>query len=291
METRTLTYERQVKILREVAEVADNSDLLANSLKHQGYISFQAWEEYEISFFNPDEMKDYLKSNLSVRKVMIRSPASLVHEIEKDDRPEFYMFNTRHHLVSVNDPIRIGQRREVLNAEFLQYREKERITFGVKPPKQDQMAYYDYFRESLIDNFGPLGFCLDKYRSKLKFPVLSKTLTPQWDLCWSTGAQPAAFYYWPMPKEDGTFPKMYLELLCYVRHKKSRGSVKIPIAFKEFPIMPLRLEYLVPGFGWAYMQFRGVEELPLVISAHACLYGLVGTRVENILTEALQRDN
>ena len=79
-----------------------------------------------------------------------------------------------------------------------------------------------------------------------------------------------------------------LDLRCYARSKGAKGYAHVPIGFKTLNLMVVRIQHLVPGFGWAYSFFNGIEELRTVLAAHASLYGLVGGDVENILSRALK---
>ncbi len=53
-------------------------------------------------------------------------------------------------------------------------------------------------------------------------------------------------------------------------------------------MMRIGVMFFEKGFGWAYMRFDGAEELPLVMGAHACLYGLVAHDLESMLRAELR---
>lgn len=80
-----------------------------------------------------------------------------------------------------------------------------------------------------------------------------------------------------------------LDLQCYIRSTGGAGFIRIPIGFEKLDIMAIRIQQVVNGFGWAYSRFNGIEQLGMVIAAHAYLYSLISDRLENVLRDGLER--
>ena len=144
----------------------------------------------------------------------------------------------------------------------------------------DKDGRYALFTAVMERDAEPLGFHYDKRKSRSNFPVFSKAVAGDWDLCWAI-EEPNFFY----PFEGHFEP--YLE----IRHRELRGSIRKGTAGEY-----LHIRYytsVVPGFFNAYRTFRASDELETMIKAHLCLYGLMAPIIEGgmqkILGESTER--
>ncbi len=120
-----------------------------------------------------------------------------------------------------------------------------------------------------------LGYQYDRSKSRAYFPVFSKAVTDEWDLCWAI--EEPNFFFWN-PFEGRFLP--HLE----IRSRMLRGSVR---KGKAGEYLQLRYVSAVPGFFNAYRTFYNPGELETLIKAHLCLYGLVAPIIEGGLEQVL----
>jgi hypothetical protein len=121
----------------------------------------------------------------------------------------------------------------------------------------------------------PLGFYYDKGKSHLTYPVFSKSVSKDWDVCWAI-EEPDLFCLGPF--QGNLTP--YLE----VRARTSRGRVD---NLKLGESLQIRYAAIVPGFYGAYRVFHTLDQLETLIKAHLCLYHLMAPTIEGALKRVL----
>ncbi|HXQ40472.1 MAG TPA: hypothetical protein VN821_04330, partial [Candidatus Udaeobacter sp.] len=145
----------------------------------------------------------------------------------------------------------------------------------------DRDGRYALFSAVMERDAACLGFRYDKRKSRPNFPVFSKTVAGEWDLCWAI-EEPNMFFWSPF---EGRFMP-HLQ----VRHRNLRGSASKAEACEYLQI---RYAVVVPGFFNAYRTFRSSDELETMIKAHLCLYRLMAPIIERglarVLREGVQR--
>jgi hypothetical protein len=121
----------------------------------------------------------------------------------------------------------------------------------------------------------PLGFCYDKAKSRQNYPVFSKSLGKDWDVCWAI-EEPDLFCLGPF---EGS-----LTPCLEVRSRTSKGRFD-NLKFGE--CLHIRHASIVPGFYGAYRVFRTLDKLETLIKAHLCLYYLMAPTIEGALKRVL----
>lgn len=139
----------------------------------------------------------------------------------------------------------------------------------------DTNGRYALFTAVMERDAAALGFQYDRAKSHANFPVFSKAINPEWDLCWAI--EEPDFLFWNL--FEGRF-EPYLE----VRSRMLRGSVR---KGKAGEFLQLRYASVVPGFFNAYRTFYSLKELETVIKAHLCLYSLMAPIVQRGLENVL----
>jgi len=284
-----MTFEQQRRLLLLLRPYADQGSYLSDALQLRGLKSFRVWDEFQSSFCQANEIADYALSFVAQAKIRISSPDGLpLDERERELLRADPCANRRRTLQRHHSSV-VNERRALMHKSFLRLRAEElQILEGGGDHTAKLKPYAEVFRLHMIEMFGPLGFSLDEFRSDITFPVVSKRLTEKWDICWSSESERTLL---DAPQESrGDLARMaQLDLRCYLRAQGSRGFAYIPIGFSALDVVPVRLEFLVSGFAWAYRLIGRVEELRLVIAAHAELYRLVGTAIERTLADGLFR--
>lgn len=136
---------------------------------------------------------------------------------------------------------------------------------------------YSFFTAAMKRDAAKLGFHYDAGKSYPDFPVFSKPINDDWDLCWAI-EEPEFFFMDPM---SGSFDP-YLEL----RHKKLSGSIG---KAKVGDFLHIEYNHIVIGFGNAYWQFYDLDELETVVRAHLFFYSLIAPIIETVLQDGLDR--
>ena len=124
----------------------------------------------------------------------------------------------------------------------------------------------------------PLGFRFDKTNSNLNYPVFSKEITADWDLCWTIDDVKA--FCWS-PTQGNFEPHLGL------RNRHSRGRLDKARA-GEF--LFIGYQHIVPGFGNAYWTFHDLEELEAMIKAHLYFYSLMAPIINDGLRRAVEEE-
>jgi hypothetical protein len=143
----------------------------------------------------------------------------------------------------------------------------------------DEAGRYAFFAAVMERDATPLGFCYDKSKSRAGYPVFSKVITKDWDICWAI-EEPKTFFWSPF--EGRCVP--FLEL----RGRTLRGPID---SVQPGEFLRIRYANVVPGFFGAYRTFHGLDELETMIKAHLCLYGLMAPIIEGGLKEAFGEES
>jgi hypothetical protein len=141
--------------------------------------------------------------------------------------------------------------------------------------RYDEQHRYQCFLDVSKETLAPCGFKPDMRRGRASYPVLSKELTDEWDICWVVGDDPLF-----ATVLDKGFVAPRIEL----RH---RGLVTRVINKPEHQgkFLIVRYQDLVPRFASAYFQFTSLPILDHCIRAHLELYKLIGPTLEQAVVE------
>ena len=123
-----------------------------------------------------------------------------------------------------------------------------------------------------------MGFVFDQRRSAGDYIVVSKSLTPLWDLCLT----PELLEWFPGRKDGGVRRILSLQANSHRRRplkSARRGQV---IAFDY--------ELLVPHFFQPYRSFATLDELEVTTMASTYLLSLVINDIERVLLTNLQKN-
>jgi hypothetical protein len=127
-------------------------------------------------------------------------------------------------------------------------------------------------REAMELEATSLGFTYDKKKARDEFPVFSKRLCENWDLCW-TLQHIEMFALTPL--EGSFFPNLDL------RRANISGSTD---NVRVGEVLLFRYQHIVPGFGSAYCNFRNLGELERAVKAHLHMYRLMAPTLEGSVT-------
>jgi hypothetical protein len=127
---------------------------------------------------------------------------------------------------------------------------------------------YAFFTAVMKKDAAALGFEFDHLKSRSYFPVFSKPISEEWDICWVL-EEPKSFCF---NFVSGRFTP-YLE----IRSRNLIGSFE---KRKVGEFLFIRHYMIVPGFFNAYGKFFKLEELETMIKAHLCLYSLMAPIIE-----------
>jgi hypothetical protein len=139
----------------------------------------------------------------------------------------------------------------------------------------DKRERYGFFATVMKRDAASLDFVYDKSRSRANYPVFSKPMTGDWDLCWVL-EESRPFLHSPV---EGLFAP-FLEL----RSRGLRGNLA-NVESGEF--LHIRYSAIVPGFSTGYWRFRRLDELETVIKAHLYLYSLIAGPIESACQKVL----
>jgi hypothetical protein len=293
MAARSLAFSEQEKLLSACAELAENMHVYSACLQDYGYKSFLAWEEFEITFCEDAEIEEHMRCVVARAKRRIGSPDGLTSRGGAQKSQNGHCpCSDRLSRMERESRDYVEASRGLLLEKFLKYREYE--ARSVKFERYPEALMYDAFLEyrdlfelHLVDAFRSVGFRLDERRSSSGFLVISKPLADGWEICWSPESN-RTLRWAPRERSTDVRKMSVLDLRCYARAVGTSGSVSLPLGFKKSSIVKISIGELVSGFDWAYSRFNGIEELAMVLSAHACLYRLVGEPLEDVLRRGLE---
>jgi hypothetical protein len=134
-----------------------------------------------------------------------------------------------------------------------------RFSFG----RSDRWKFYVAAMEQVA---GPLGFCLDKQRSSVGAPVLTKDLAETFRLSWHI--DPARF---ALNNLEGDF-RPSLELRAVAAEHGVGGNDPQRFLFISY-------DAAVRDFAQAYCTFRSLDQLETIIKAHLMVYRLLAPSI------------
>jgi hypothetical protein len=139
----------------------------------------------------------------------------------------------------------------------------------------DRVGRFKCF-EAAMEYYGrEMGFSLSRSRSKQHYPLIAKSLTDEWDICWAI-EEPKKFCLGPT---EGRFTP-HLE----IRHRNLEGSVELA---ESGEFLLIRYHHLLPGFGAGYWKFSELTELETLVKAHLCLYKCMAPVIEEGIRSTL----
>jgi hypothetical protein len=134
---------------------------------------------------------------------------------------------------------------------------------------------YAFYTAVMKRDAAALGFEFDRLKSRSCFPVFSKPINEEWDICWAL-EEPKTFY----PSSVAGRFAPYLE----IRSRNLFGKIENE---KAGEFLFIRHHRIIPGFFSAYGKFFKLEELETMIKAHLCLYSLMAPFIEEGAKRAL----
>ena len=140
----------------------------------------------------------------------------------------------------------------------------------------DESGRYRFFSAVMERDAARLGFDYDKAKSRSNYPVFSKRITEDWDVCWALEEE-RPFFWNPF---EGRFAP-FLE----IRGRTRRGRMG-NAAPGEF--LQIRYASIIPGFFNAYRNFYSLEGLETMIKAHVFLYELLAPVLEEAVRNGLE---
>jgi hypothetical protein len=318
-----LSYGRQVDILSRLANLADRAEELSVQLQKAGFDSFVAYQSFLASFCEQTEKSGHQRYLIEVAKTEIgtpdrvsgflagrelgfRSPLLAAMRAERDRTngvtfealtgPDIWKreidpcARRMKRLEFSADPV-VAERRRQMNLDRSRRREAEIAQHASERGQSftfDSTGCSRFVAEVMESDLTPFEFAYDRRRSRRFFPVLSKPLTPSWDLCWSLHTDrnlrrmpryQAMHGAWEIP----------LDACLYAASKGRRGNVDIPVGFTEWDAMEIAYTRLICGFEWAYGRYEGPQELETILKAHVELLKLTIPTVDSVLVSELNR--
>jgi hypothetical protein len=169
-----------------------------------------------------------------------------------------------------NRPLYRERWNEVVSAmKRLFHRESARFSSALSQSASfDPDGRYALFKGVMHRDASASGFQFDTGRSRSRFPVFSKPVSEEWDLCWAI--EEPNFFLWN-PTEGHFEPHLELR----VRGLNGRAAGATPGT-----LMQIRYVLATPSFFTAYRTFQRPEELETLIKAHLFLFSLVGPKLE-----------
>jgi hypothetical protein len=137
----------------------------------------------------------------------------------------------------------------------------------------DRAGRYAFFSAVMERDSAGAGFRLDKRKSRPGYPIFSKAISDDWDLCWEIEDSQSFF---PSPFEGRFAPRLG------IRHRELRGSLA---KIQSGETLHIRYAGIIPGFFNGYWEFVDLAELETAIKAHLYFYSLMAPIIE----EGLQR--
>jgi hypothetical protein len=154
--------------------------------------------------------------------------------------------------------------------------EAENCTSGLgKSHTFDNKGRYFFFRAVMERDAAALGFRYDNARSRPNYPIFSKPMTDDWQLCWAI--ENARSF---VPNQfEGRF-----EPCLELRNRQLTGSLAKAVS-GEFLLF--RYPAVVPGLYSGYREFFDLDQLERQIKAHLYLYNLMAPAFERRINGAL----
>ena len=183
-------------------------------------------------------------------------------------------------------------RSRALNAEAYEKRWSEMLLAQRQQLKQESLfssgladacpytydGRYEFYITLMDKEVIKYGFSFDKAKSKRKYPIYSKSIIGDWELCWAIEErQPFCMDFY----EGCLLP--YLE----VRHRTDRV---VYADHKASDVMRIGYSAIIPGFFTGYRKFSDFRQMEIIIKAHLYLYGMMEHTIVNSLLQALKAD-
>ena len=146
----------------------------------------------------------------------------------------------------------------------------------------DEQQRYQCFLEVSAEGLTANGFKPDARRSRANYPVLSKALTDEWDLCWVPGEH--TLFAGILDK--GHFsPQMELRQRRFTARLGNVTTFRLKDNKHQGQFLFVRYQDLVPGFNRAYWLFTSLPMLGHCIRAHLEIYKIIGPGLERAVLE------
>lgn len=308
-----MSFRQMDAICRRLSLLADQMDFFTESMTASGFQAFRPRQEYLASFCNSGDERALRKRCIAERaKQRLAAPLDMnafgseasspwrspfLQALREEQTKGLSIDSTTNDrglgemLRQEIDPCQRNllrmqwQDRETWDAIFTSMHDAElqaladeatahATGLGRMPHTFDAQGRYAFFSAVMARDASPLGFQHDKRRSKPEYPVFTKPLTPDWDLCWSI--EERTFFQWN--QFEGRF-----EPALTLRSRTLRGrSSKIP-----GQILGIDYPETVHGFGNGYRTFRDLDELETAIKAHLKLYELTFPTIEDAIKAVL----
>lgn len=145
----------------------------------------------------------------------------------------------------------------------------------------DEQHRYQCFLDVSTEVLVTYGFKPDKRRSRAHYPVLTKELTDEWDICWVPGEHTMF---------AGILDKGHFSPRIELRHRRFAARVSNVLlpsdnGQHEGKFLFVRYQDIVPGFSRAYWLFTSLPVLAHHIRAHLELYGLIAPTLEQAVVQ------
>jgi hypothetical protein len=309
MKRPTLTFFQANELCKKLLPIGDAIWMYAEQLRTAGYSAFDAYSEFLESFGDRDEIELHRLCAVELAKLRLGQPwpmkfspddrkplysSSLLKQLQ--EKRDAQNGCTRSEIDKKYPGIEALWRREIDPchrnktrfeiSERSQYQlrwnacmERQRLMIEMEtqahsPVRDDQFEFEMEHRfaksnEVMGRDSATLGFSYDRKKSREEFPVFSKQLTENWDLCW-TLQHTDMFALTPI---EGSFaPNLDL------RGANIPGDAD---KARTGEFLLFRYQHIVPGFGSAYWKFRSLNELERVVKAHLCMYRLMAPILES----------
>jgi hypothetical protein len=310
----TLTFVQADTVFRPLAQIAEHIDDYITYLTDHGFEAFRPGMAFVESFCNSREQLDvHQRCIVETAKIVLAIPRPMA--ATREEKSKFFRSEYLNALAQERDrangvplselastfpadawrtevdPCRANQVYQSIKQQQafeVKEREARRQSFQLLALEAtrhstsiDSTAIFDADTRfsvygSVMSSAGKaVGFAHDQGKSYDEYPIFSKPLTPNWDLCW-TIEDVAAFTF----ARDQAVMRLNVEL----RARKLKGPIR---RAKNGEAFGIQLARIVPSFGWAYNFCRNLQELETAIKAHWCLYEAISERLESTLRAGL----
>jgi len=286
---------------------------IASSLRTEGYRAFEPYERFLESFGTAAEIKTHQICVIEVAKKKLSRPRPM--SLSADEKRELYsspFLKTLEKELELANGCDASQLEKLYGgAECIWRRitdpcERKMVRFEIEENAEYRTRWKAFSEEQAVaieeevTRFGlfddypleagdrlstyvammgaeaqRLGFKEDQHKSRLEYPVFSKSICSQWDLCFVI--QNVDMF--ALPEKLG-FLAFGLEL----RRADVRGSSN---RWKAGDFLTLGFQQMLPGFANAYWGFKNRAELELHIKAHIAFYKEVASIIEGSIRNAL----
>jgi hypothetical protein len=305
---RKLSFARANAICRNIVGIGDHVFSYAEALKLSGFSAFEPHLRFVEGFCDTEEATNLHRACLiEVAKVSLGTPWPMWLRATPAERESIYSSELFKRLCRERDELngvpveRIyerypgeGWRREVdpCKRDMMRVGATDRQTYGERwqamLDEQGRLLQSEVARHAtgLADHYigrrafyvaamtqysSPHGFVRDRVKSSEAFPIFSKSVSEDWDLCWTLQEEE-----WLL---RGLFVP-YLEL----RHRRLRGRIENR---QSGEFLWFRYKLIIPSFGTAYWKFSDLKQLETIIKAHLCFYKLIAPILEPGIVQAL----